>query len=152
MTAFQGLMATDPFQSTPALCKRENALADYIASARTVFQSTPALCKRENTLFAEFSRKPFCFNPLPLYASGRTSVRIRRFARRDVSIHSRFMQAGEHLKVRPRHWRMFVSIHSRFMQAGERSSTSASASIVTFQSTPALCKRENPGSVSSTTQ
>ncbi len=60
-----------------------------------------------------------------------------------VSIHSRFMQAGEPDRDELMFDQSQVSIHSRFMQAGERGADLSAVYEYLFQSTPALCKREN---------
>ena len=107
------------FQSAPALFRRENSRFPMMRKWVGEFQSAPALFRREN--FALHGGLPFtdCFNPLPPCSGGRTAT-------------------GS-----PANTATPVSIRSRLVQAGEPCTRAGSLMSLSFQSAPALFRREN---------
>ena len=133
----------DAFQSAPADCRRENAVANVFALLLSMFQSAPADCRRENCPAWPSSRSFKSFNPLPPTVGGRisqdstctlisiVSIRSRRLSAGEyegpdqlgrsgrVSIRSRRLSAGECTRRSLPRGRLHVSIRSRRLSAGE---------------------------------
>ena len=108
-----------PFQSAPALFRRENLRDRIYRTWRAVFQSAPALFRRENIFGFSPSGTVNGFNPLPPCSGGRT---------RPCWMY---------------HVPTYVSIRSRLVQAGEHGCGAISGGSELFQSAPALFRREN---------